>query len=197
MRCNTFNYSAFSSLYPEHAFHCRLSPPSSSALRNTKLGQSSVQCRVGGHVACERTQARHTSSRLQARRTAVGTLEQPEPEDFPPEYLLNCTSSQARRASVKAQPVRSIRPFLQVVQLSAVLVLLILTPAKLFCHTIPGRAWVLTVVYMAFFGSGTLQRMLLHGELTPRKQDAQVQTQYGRVLLISFVVAIVAGWAPC
>ena len=169
---------------------------SSSCPRLAKSRSCQAKCCSSGQLASDctyRPARRKAWSRVEARRTAVGTLEQPEPEDFPPESLLNFTTGRARRAIAKSAPVNSIRPYLQLLQLAVVLALLILVPAQLFCHKIPPRVWVLAAVYTAFFGFGSLQRMLAHGNLSPRKQDAQVQTQRGKRSLIGFVVAVVAG----
>lgn len=167
-----------------------------------------VQCTPHTRTA-KPSRASHKSA---AGRTAIGVIEQPEPDDFPPESLANFSSGKPRRASRRAQRsglasliaaaemlaygVNSfLKSLLQLLQLYIVVVLLIETPAELFCPggQIPMPARYLSIVYMAFFGLGSVLRMLIHGELAPRTQDAQVQTFSGKLSLVAFVCLIVAG----
>ena len=145
-----------------------------------------------------------------AGRTAVGLAEEPEPEDFPPQSLTNFASGTPRRTSRTAEKpivqklqeriqkeaaglVKTWKPSLQLLQLVAVVTLLIEVPAALSHVPSGGRVQQLTLLYLAFFGLGSVIRLWVHGKLTPRRQDAQVQTRSGVLSLIMFIILIVAG----
>ena len=126
------------------------------------------------------------------QRTAVAA-DVPDPENFPSQALSNFSPGQARKASTKLAPASYQKLILALLQLFAVVALLIVWPAWLFCKCIPVRVWYITTVYLSFFGFGGLRRTLLHGKLSSRKQDAQVATQQGKWAIAVFVVLIVAG----
>lgn len=156
----------------------------------------------------QRSRLRH---HLLATRTAVGVSERPEPDDFPPEALTNLNSGKARRTSSAAKKptklqqladwfkqalsrdLTSLKDGLQLLQLCVLVSLLFVTPAYLFCGKIPQQADHLGLVYLAFFGFGSVRRIWIHGKLTSRRQDAQVQTPSGKLSLVVFVLMIVAG----
>ena len=155
-----------------------------------------------------------------ATRTAVGVSEEPEPDDFPPEALTNFNSGKARRTSSAAKkPTKlqlaspsqindwlkqgfsyelktfkdSVKASFQLLQLFVLVSLLIIVPAVQLCGNIPQQADHLGILYLLFFGFGSVRRLLMYGKLAPRKQDAQVQKSSGKLSLVVFILMIVAG----
>lgn len=138
-----------------------------------------------------RVRARRRVLPLAAQRTAMATDDVPDGEDFPPQSLTNFSTSHARRAVARSHPTREL--YLSLLQLTAVIVLLIICPAGLFCKHISPRVWAAATIYYVFFGFGGLRRTLKYGKLSSRKQDAQVHTQQGTWAIATFVVLVVAG----
>lgn len=155
-------------------------------------------------------QRRRLNPLSKAGRTAVGLAEEPESDDFPPQSLTNFASGTPRRTSRTAEkPIvqklqeqfkkgaaNFVKPWkhsLQFLQLCAVVTLLIEVPAALAHVPSGGRVQQLTLLYLAFFGLGSVVRLWVHGKLAPRRQDAQVQTRKGVLSLIMFILLIVAG----
>ncbi|KAL3130590.1 hypothetical protein ABBQ38_008395 [Trebouxia sp. C0009 RCD-2024] len=138
--------------------------------------------------------ARRTVCRpVAVQRTAVAADDAPGPEGFPSESLGNFQSSQPRRAVPKPTPTHLRKVVLGVLQLSAVVGLLILGPARFHSDHIPTRVWQAAALYCTFFGFGGLRRTLKYGQLSSRKNDAQVSTWAGKRAIVIFVVLIVIG----
>lgn len=143
-----------------------------------------------------RPKACHTVCRpVAVQRTAVAADDAQGPEGFPSESLGNFQSSQARRAEPKPTPTHLTKVVLGVLQLSAVVGLLILGPARFHSDHIPTRVWQAAALYCTFFGFGGLRRTLKYGKLSSRKNDAQVSTWAGKRAILIFVVLIVIGTA--
>lgn len=92
----------------------------------------------------------------------------------------------------------------QLLVLSAALAALILLPAHLSGRlaAAPAQAAANFALYLGFFGSGTIARMLRHGSLAPSRRDAQRSSGGARAALLLFAgVAVPAGhfaawWDP-
>lgn len=69
--------------------------------------------------------------------------------------------------------------------LAAALAALILLPAHL-ASRLGSQAWASWALYLAFFGSGTVSRMLRYGRLAPAGQDAQRSSPGARLALLLF-----------
>lgn len=91
----------------------------------------------------------------------------------------------------------------QLALLAVALAGLILLPAWLSGRLVaePARAAASYALYILFFGSGTLSRMLRYGQLAPRKQDAQLRSSDSRLAFALFLIAVPAGhylaWWGC
>ncbi|PNW88897.1 hypothetical protein CHLRE_01g049750v5 [Chlamydomonas reinhardtii] len=88
--------------------------------------------------------------------------------------------------------VAFIKGMLQVVQLLVVLSLLLLFPAAMHDGGLSAvaRPWTTFAFYLAFFGLGTIARMVKHGRLVPRSADKQVASWAGRLAFVAFVVVV-------
>lgn len=83
----------------------------------------------------------------------------------------------------------------QTATLTVALAGLILLPAHLSGRLAAAPAPALTsyTLYLLFFASGTIARMLRHGALAPRSTDAQLASTGSRVAFALFVLAVPAG----
>ncbi|KAG2425352.1 hypothetical protein HXX76_013766 [Chlamydomonas incerta] len=88
--------------------------------------------------------------------------------------------------------VSFLKSMLQVVQLLVVLSLLLLFPAAMHDGGLSAmaRPWTTFAFYLAFFGLGTVARMVKHGSLAPRSADKQVASWAGRLAFAAFVVVV-------
>lgn len=158
--------------------------PNSHTSRTAKISRTSQECAAG--------------------RTAIGVVEQPEPEDFPPEVLTTFLSGKPRRVSRNPQK-RTIKQYisgelhrateetvsfmkfaLQLSQLYAMYGVLFEMPASLFCPggTVPMPAQCISLVYFAFFA---VPRLWMRGKLLPQTHNT------GMLPLIAFIFLVVAG----
>ncbi|KXZ55030.1 hypothetical protein GPECTOR_3g191 [Gonium pectorale] len=105
------------------------------------------------------------------------------------------TLERVSRAGSDAQggnpALRFLSAVLQVVQLLVVLSLLLLLPAVLHDGGLAlSKPWSAFAAYLAFFGLGSVARVVGHGRLAPRKSDRQVSTWGGRLAFAAFVMAL-------
>lgn len=163
------------------------------ATSTSQLNVHACTAKATAAAGPNQTRARRRVLLLAAQRTAMATDDVPDGEDFPPQSLTNFSTGHARRAVAKSHPIRDL--YLSLLQLTAVIVLLIICPAWLFCKHIYPRVWAAATIYYVFFGFGGVRRTLKYGKLSSRKQDAQVHTRQGTWAIATFIVLVVAGEA--
>lgn len=112
------------------------------------------------------------------------------------------TAHQATKSDTNPSPPTSegarlvLRACTQVVTLAVALAALILWPAQLSGRLAaePWRAAASYLLYLVFFASGTLSRMVRHGRLAPERADAQRSSGGARAALLLFAgLAVPAG----
>ncbi len=87
---------------------------------------------------------------------------------------------------------------LQLLQLTLVVAALIIWPAALVPDGLgTARIYLLFAAYWLFFASGTLIRLLAHGQLAPRSKDKQSSSWASRLAWLLFVIMIpLLHWLP-
>lgn len=146
-------------------------------LNCTTATQHTLNCRVSW--LCRWVEKFEQQLAAQQQATAGETASAPAPTP-------NAAQPQQQRSPQPIIPWPKVA--LQLLQLTVAVSALILWPASLYCTGLySSKVWLLFLVYMLFFGGGSVWRLLQFGPLASRKKDQQAKSAGTRAAWLLFV----------